>query len=60
MNKIFIFILLFLSAIGILGGVGYTIYNDAWPLAVGLVGAGYLAWPEFKRYWKKLNNDMSM
>lgn len=56
MNKIIAFFLLFLSFMGIIGGIGYCIYYGAWPISVGLVAAGYLAWPKFKELFKILTN----
>ena len=56
MNKILYFILLFLAVIGLLGGIGYTIYCDAWPVSVGLVAVGYLVWPKFRELFKSLTS----
>ena len=46
MKKIISFILLFLTVVGIVGGIGYSIYQGAWVIAVGLVAAGYMAYPK--------------
>lgn len=54
MNKIILFILITLSFIGIIGGIGYSIYNDAYVISVGLVAAGYVAWPRFRELFKTL------
>jgi uncharacterized membrane protein len=55
MKKILYFVLLFLWAMGILGGIGYSIYGGAWPIAVGVVVAGVLSWPKVKSLYNKLN-----
>ena len=54
MNKIIDFILLFLTLIGIIGGIGYSIYNSAWVIAVGIAIAGYMAWPMVKKVFEDL------
>ena len=46
-KSIIAFILMVLSLVGILGGIGYSIYCGAYVIAVGLVAAGYLAYPKF-------------
>lgn len=47
MKKVFFLFLLFLTVVGIVGGIGYSIYQGAWVIAVGLVAAGYVAYPKF-------------
>ena len=54
MKKILNFILLFLTLIGIIGGIGYSIYNSAWVIAVGIAVAGYMAWPKVKKVFEEL------
>jgi hypothetical protein len=54
MKKIINFILLFLTLIGIIGGIGYSIYNSAWVIAVGIAIAGYMAWPKVKKVFEEL------
>lgn len=56
MNKIINFILLFLTLIGIIGGICYSIYNSAWVIAVGIAVAGYMAWPKVKKVFEELIN----
>ena len=34
MNKILAFVLLVLTFIGVVGGIGYTAYYGAWPVAI--------------------------
>ena len=47
MTKIIAFILIILSFVGIVDGISYTIYCGAWPISIGLMAAGYLAYPKF-------------
>lgn len=54
MKKILNFILLFLTLIGIIGGIGYSIYNSAWVIAIGLVVTGYMAYPKVKETFNKM------
>ena len=55
MNKIIAFLLLVLGFVGIVGGVGYTAYCHAWPIAVGIGVAGWMAWPKARELWMVLN-----
>lgn len=50
MKKIISFVLLCLSFIGAIGGIGYAIYSGAWPVAIGVGVLAYTAWPELKKY----------
>ena len=54
MNKILAFVLLVLTFIGVVGGIGYAAYYGAWPVAVGIAVTGYMAWPKFKEAFKNL------
>ena len=54
MKKALYLILLFLTVVGILGGIGYSIYQGVWVIAVGLCVAGYVAWPGVVDLYKKL------
>ena len=56
MNKILAFFLIVLSFIGFVGGIGYTIYYGAWPIAVGVAALGWLAWPKFKEAFQILTS----
>ena len=55
MKKFIAFALFALCIIGALGGVIVTIVSGAWPVAIGILGLAYTAWPEFKKYWYTLN-----
>ena len=54
MHKIIAFFLLVLSFVGILEGIGYTIYFGVWPISIGILAAGCLAWPKFKELFGTL------
>jgi len=56
MDKVVYLLLLFLTAIGILGGIGYSIYSNAHVISVGLIATAYVAWPGIKDLYKKLSN----
>ena len=57
MNKIVYLLLLFLTAIGIIGGIGYSIYSNAYVISVGLIATAYVAWPGIKDLYKKLSDS---
>ena len=48
MNKILAFFLLVLAFVGVVGGIGYTVYYKAYPIAVGIGVVGWMAWPKIK------------
>lgn len=54
MKKVLYFILLILSVLGFIGGIGYTVYYDGYPIAVGILVLGYSSYPKVKEYYKKL------
>ena len=56
MNKILSFFLLVLAFMGIVGGIGYTVYYKAYPIAVGVGVVGWMAWPKIKETFERLKN----
>ena len=54
MNKALLFFLLCLAIIGIVGGIGYTLWCRAYPIAMGVAATGYLAWPGIVKRYKEL------
>lgn len=54
MKKVLYFILLILSVLGFIGGIGYTVYYGGYPIAVGILALGYSAYPKVKEFYKKL------
>lgn len=54
MKKIIYFLAICAYALGVIGGIGYALYNEAWPIAVGVAVVGYMAFPKLKEYVKAL------
>ena len=54
MKRVLYFLLLFLTLIGIIGGIGYGIYDGRWVIAVGIAIAGYMTWPKVKNVFEDL------
>ena len=54
MKKIGYFIILCLWVLGGVGGAGYAIYNNAWPIAIGVVTNAILAFPKWLEFFNKL------
>lgn len=57
MKKILVFLVLVLAVLGLLGGIGYTIYYGGYPIAIGIAVLGYLAYPKAKEMFKGLFDD---
>lgn len=53
-KKFLSFILLSLAVLGCIGGLGWSLYNGGYVIAVGVVGLTYLAWPEIVKNFKVL------
>ena len=56
MNKVFYLLILFFSVVGILGGIGYTVYTNAYIISVSLIATAYVAWPGIKGLFNKLSD----
>lgn len=56
MNKILLFFLLVLAFVGVVGGIGYTVYYKAYPIAVGIAVTGWMAFPKIKEMFKVLTS----
>ena len=54
LKKVLSFVLLFVWAMGIVGGIGYSIYGGAWPIAVGVAVAAWLSWPKVTELFHNL------
>lgn len=54
MKKIYYFAMLCLWAIGVLGGIGWSLYSGGYVVAVGVACTGWMAWPTVKDYFTKL------
>ena len=55
MKKVYYFVMLCLCALGIIGGIGYSVYCGAWYVVVGVVALGYTAWPGVRELFYKLS-----
>lgn len=56
LKKVLSFVLLFVWAMGIVGGIGYSIYGGAWPIAVGVAVAAWLSWPKVTELFHNLTD----
>ena len=54
MKKVYYFVMLCLCALGIIGGIGYSVFCGAWYVVVGVVALGYTAWPKVKECFNGL------
>ena len=56
MKKIYYFIMLCLYVLGVVGGIGWSLYSGgyAYAYAVGVAALGFMAWPKFKDYLLKI------
>lgn len=54
MKKIVYFLMMCLYALGVVGGVWYSLYNGAYLIAVGVAAVGWMAWPKEVDYFHKL------
>lgn len=54
MKKIISFIMLCLCVVGVIGGIGYSLYCGAWPVVIGVAALTYSALPEIKKYFTTL------
>ena len=48
MKKFYYFMMVCLFALGFIGGLGYTLYNEAYVPAVGVLGLTWLALPKVR------------
>ena len=55
MEKVFCFFVLCLYVLGTLGSIGYTAYEGAYPITLGAIVVGVMAFDKAKEYWQKLN-----
>jgi len=49
-----VLVILFLFAIGVIGGAGNLCYYGEYVTAIGVLVAGWLALPKAKEYWSKI------
>lgn len=56
MKKYFSFIMICLYVLGIIGGLGWTLYSGGYVIAVGVVAVAYMAWPKLVGYFRDLTD----
>lgn len=54
MKKIGIFFILALYVLGVIGGIGYALYNSAYLIALGVIVVAAMALPTAMSYMDKL------
>lgn len=50
MKKIYYFLMICLFALGFIGGLGYTLYNEAYVVSVGVLGLTWMALPKVREF----------
>ncbi len=53
-KKLFYFLMLFLYVVGTINGIGYSIYINEWPTAIGVAVFAVMAFPTAKNYFEYL------
>lgn len=48
--------MLCLYVLGVIGGIGYTLYCGAYPIAAGVAALGYMAFGKAKEYFDYLKS----
>lgn len=56
MKEFYYTIMIFLYILGVVGGIGYAAYNQAYVIVIGIAALAYLAFPKVKEYVKLLIN----
>ena len=56
MKKYFSFIMICLYVLGVIGGLGWTLYSGGYVIAVGVVAVAYMAWPKLVEYFHDLTD----
>lgn len=56
-NKFKAFGMICLYIVGVLGGLGWSLYNHSYVIAAGIVALGFMAFPEAKRYLEELMSE---
>ena len=56
MKKYFSFVMICLYILGVIGGLGWTLYSGGYVIAVGVVAVAYMAWPKLVEYFHDLTD----
>ena len=54
MKKIYYFIMICLYALGVLGGLGWTLQSGGYAIAIGEVAVAWMAWPKVREFVNKI------
>lgn len=54
MKNFLYFLAICAYVLGVVGGIGYSIYGGSWPIAIGVAATGYMAFPTVKGYVDKI------
>lgn len=54
MKNVCYLVILFLFVVGIIGGIGYTIYYGGYPIAVGIAIAAWFGYPKAVEMFNKM------
>lgn len=55
-NEFLAFAVLAIAFVGIVGGVGFSVYNGAYLIAVCVAALGVLAYPTIKKAWDTIRS----
>lgn len=56
MKKYFSFVMICLYILGVIGGLGWTLYSGGYVITVGVVAVAYMAWPKLVEYFRNLTD----
>ena len=56
MKNFFSFIMICLYILGVIGGLGWTLYSGGYVIAAGVVAVAYMAWPKLVEYYHNLTD----
>lgn len=48
--------MLCLWVVGTIGGIGYTLYYEAWLIAGGIAALAFMSWSTVRNYYKHLTD----
>lgn len=54
MKKMYYFAMICLYGLGLIGGIGWSLYGGGYLIAVGVTALGWMAFPTVKDYFNKL------
>lgn len=56
MIQLFRFSMMCLWVVGTIGGIGYTLYYEAWLIAGGIAALAFMSWSTVRNYYKHLTD----